>query len=206
MGVPDLQPGVRVVVPYVGEVHPDTLAGVDGWPGGVSYHDVSGSDTAYAELLRELWREQEGFCIVEGDVVPLPWTLAEFAVCPEPYCAAPYALEAFVGVALGCTRFSSLFLRCYPDAAEIAARIPSPFGEPGHWRQLDVWLQGAVLRDEYGWQPHAHAEVMHRNPARELSPAAQGLPVRTRVEGRMYLEPGTVDRIAADLAGSASER
>lgn len=192
---------MRVVCPHVGDPHPDTVQAIDGWLGGVEYVDLSDDpDYGYGKLLRRIWTEAESTMIVEQDVVPLPWTLPEMAVCEHPYCASPYPLEAFSGVALGCTRFTSLFLRCHPDAAEIACRVPSSYGEPGYWRQLDVWLQGAVLRDLYGWQLHAHGEVIHRNPARALSPSALGLPVRTRVEGRMYLEPGTVARIAADLA------
>lgn len=185
-----------VVCPHAGDPHPDTVAVLDRWQQ-VEYRDVSGSDTAYADLLCELWAAHEPFCIVEHDVVPNPWTLAEMALCPHSYCAAPYPWGQAVGVALGCTSFSSIFTRAHPDAVEIARRIPSNYGQPGHWRQLDVWLQAAVLRDLYGRQPHCHLPAVGNRKWDDRTPA--DAPVRTKVEGRCYLEPGLVERIAGEV-------
>lgn len=192
---------MRVVVPHVGDVHPDTRAVVDRWLD-VEYVCLDDDpEYGYGKLLRRLWAEQESVMVVEHDVVPWRHTIPEMALCPSPYCAAPYAWGQAVGVALGCTKFSSLFMRCYPDAAEIACRIPSVYGEPGHFRQLDVWLQAAVLRDLYGWQPCAHLPAVgHRN----WEDTPEDAPLRTRVEGRCHLEPGLVERIVDEVA--ASER
>lgn len=192
---------MRVVCPHAGAVHPATLAALDLSPWEVEFRDVSHSDIAYADLLCELWADADTFCIVEHDIVPHPWALAELAMCPEPYCAFPYPWTQAVGPALGCTRFSSHFMRVYPDAAEIAARIPSPRGKPGHWGTLDVWLQGAVLRDLYHWQPHTHLPaVRHENPARQLPAELADQPIRIGIEGRMWLEPGLVEGIAGEVA------
>lgn len=190
---------MRVVCPHAGDVHTDTRAVLDRWPGPVEYFDLADDpEYGYGKLLRQLWADRDGFAIVEHDVVPHLFTLPELALCPEPYCAWPYPWGQAVGVALGCTRFSGLFTRCLPDAVEVALRIPTVFGKPGHFRQLDVWLQGAVLRDLYGWQPHCHLPpVEHRNDEKACEPCA---PVRTRVEGRMYLPEGLVAKIAGDVA------
>ena len=192
-----------VVCPYVrGELHPDTRKALEPWQGGVLFMDVGGDDYAYGRLLRDLWARGETFCVIEHDVVPWAHTLPELACCPDPYCAVPYPWQQAVGVALGCTKFDSLLLRAYPDAVEIALRIPSNYGGPGHWRQLDVWLQAAVLRDLYGFQPHCHLPaVQHRNPQKGNAVTPRDAPLRTRVEGRCYLEPGLVERLAADVAG-----
>lgn len=193
---------MKLILPHVGAPHPDTLAAVSRWPD-LELCDLSADpEYGYGRLLRRLWREAEDFLIVEHDIVPSSAQLHEMALCPHPYCAAPYRWGQAVGVALGFTRFRSVFLRTYPDAAEIACRIPSNFGAAGHYRQLDVWLQAAVLRDLYGWQPHVHLPaVEHRNW--EETPA--DAPLRTRVEGRCYLAAGLVEGVAAEVR-EASER
>lgn len=187
---------MRVVVPF-NHLHPDTHQALKDWPG-VEFRSTRDDDYAYGRLLRELWADGEDFLLVEHDVVPTPEHLARMAECPNPYCAAPYAWQQAVGVTLGFTRFRSILLRTYPDAAEIACRIPHPRGEPGHYATpLDVWLQAAVLRDLYGLQPCCHLPpVAHRN---WLDTPADA-PLRTRVEGRCYLPPGLVEKIADEVA------
>lgn len=185
---------MRVICPYV-ELHPDTIAALTRYAK-PEYWWVGNSDTAYASLLRQLWADGEAFAIIEQDVVPTGQTLREFAHCPEPYCASPYAWTTHLAPALGCTRFSSLLLRAYPDAMEIAAHLPSAYGERGHYRQLDVHLMNTVLRDHYGLQPHCHAPVEHRNPEKQLVAGAR---VTTRVEARSHVPAGLVEDIAAVL-------
>lgn len=190
---------MRVICPHTGEPHPDTTAALARWPGSIELVDVSESPYAYAQLLRELWADAEDFLLVEHDVVPGPGAIAQMAACPNPYCAAPYPWTTTLGPALGFTRFRSLLLRCYPSAAEIACRLPSAYGDPGHWRQLDVRLMQSVLRDHHGLQPCCHPPVEHRNDAKRL---VQGAVYTPTVDGRSWLEPGLVDRVARDLAGT----
>lgn len=187
---------MRVVVPYT-RVHPDTRAALEGWKN-VEYRYTGADDYAYGRLLRELWADQEDFLLIEHDVIATTDHLIRMATCPNVYCAVPYAWGQAVGVTLGFTRFRSLLLRTYPDAAKIACRIPHPFGEPGHYRTpLDVWLQAAVLRDLYGLQPCCHLPpVEHRN----WEDTPKDAPLRTRVEGRCYLPDGLVEQIAAEVA------
>lgn len=189
---------MRVVVPYT-NVHPDTRAALEPWPD-VEYRWTGDDDYAYGRLLRELWAAGEDFLLIEHDVVPTVDHLLRMAICPSAYCAAPYAWLQAVGVTLGFTRFRSVLLRAYPDAAEIACRIPHPYGDPGHYRTpLDVWLQAAVLRDLYGLQPCCHLPpVEHRNWLNTPPDA----PVRTRVEGRCYLPDGLVTQIAGEVAAT----
>lgn len=144
----------------------------------VTFWDVSGSDTAYLETLALLWADEEDFVIVEHDVVPDLTAFLELGVCTSPYCCFPYAWTTCVGPALGCTRFRRELLRTVPDAVEQAARIPSAYGRPGHWRQLDVHLMRNVLRDTHAWQPHVHLPpVEHLNEAQQLQPDASRVPV-----------------------------
>jgi hypothetical protein len=185
---------VRVICPHIGSPHPDTRAALDA-VGCVIYRDVSQSDTAYADLVCELWARGDGFAIVEHDIVVRPDVIDAFEQHPAPYIAYPYRWGQAVGVALGCTRFSSDFLGRFPHAAELARRIPGTYG-PGHWRQYDVWLMGAVLRDYYGVQPVGLLPaVEHRNW--ETTP--DDAPLRLTVDGRMYLPPGMVEQLAATL-------
>lgn len=187
---------MRVICPHVGEPHPDTRNAL-GTGGCVSYIDLSADpEYGYAKLLRELWAAGEDFAVVEHDVVPTQDVLDEFHGCWHLYCAAPYPWTTTVGPALGCTRFSAALLEEYPDAMEIAARLPSDYGHPGHYRQLDVRLMQTVLRDLYGLQPHCHAPAEHRNPAARLVAGAR---VTTRVEGRSYLPAELAQSIAAEL-------
>lgn len=189
---------MKLVVPYV-TLHPETYRATRDWPE-VEYVYVGQDDYQYGLLLKRLWREAESFAIVEQDVLPHRDTLARFALCDRWYCAAPYAWTTHVGVTLGCTKFGAEGLRAYPDAAEIACRIPSNYGQPGHWKQLDVWLMAAVLRDFYNEQPCCHLPpVTHLNEAQRLLDIHQDRPIVTRVEGRTYLPPNLVAQLAADV-------
>lgn len=159
---------MRVVCPHIGQPHPRTKAVLDSWPN-VTYVDVSGSDTAYSELICELWADaSDDLLIVEHDVVPWPWMYAEFTVCDKPFCAGIYPWRTNVGPALGLTRFSSLFMRHLSDAAREAASIDGGYGA-GSWRQFDYWLMRTVLEEKHGWTPHLHLPPCeHENEAKRL--------------------------------------
>lgn len=144
---------------------------------------VGVDDYAYGDALAEQWRAGEDFFVVEHDVVPPANALLQLELCPAPYCAFPYAWSTCVGPALGCTRFRRELLEDYPTAMEEALQVPSAYGKPGHWRQIDVYLMRRVLRDKYGLQPHVHMPAAtHLNPEKQLQPGASPEPVM-RVEG-----------------------
>lgn len=191
---------MRVVVPFT-DLRPETYRAARDWVDGCEFVGME-DDYAYGRLLRKLWREGEDFLLVEHD---MNWTreqIARMDECEHGYCANPYPWTTTVGPALGFTRFSEDFIARYPDAVEIATRIPSNYGDPGHWKQLDVWLMAAVLRDYYHEQPHCHLPpVEHLNEEQALLPIHTGKPVVTAVLGRAHLAPGTVERIAQQLRG-----
>ena len=167
---------MKLVVPYV-SLRQETYRATRYYPG-VQFVYVGDSETAYSELVCELWARGESFAIVEHDIVVAPTMLDRFASCPEPFCAHPYEWsESHLGPALGCNRFSSDFLREFPKAAEQAASIPGPLG-PGSWRQFDYWLTRTVLEDHYGQVPHLHLPpVVHLNKAKQLLPIYKAMPL-----------------------------
>ncbi len=190
---------MRIVVPYTA-LRPETYRAVaDHDPRYVYMYD----DYSYGHLLRELWGCGETFLLVEHDMAPTPAQIEQMAECESGYCCGVYPWTTTVGPALGFTRFRDRFLDAFPDAAEIACRIPSVYGQPGHWRQLDVFLQAAVLRDFYGVQPCCHLPpVEHLNKGQALLEVHSNRPPVSSVQGRTYLEPGTVERLAAEVAAS----
>lgn len=170
---------MRIVVPFT-DLRPETRRALLAYARGhaLNFEYVGGSDTAYCELLQKVWANGETFAIVEHDIVVNPDTIPGFEGCPDPYCAAPYAWTTQVGPALGCTRFRAELLEELPDAIHEVAAMPSNWGAPGHYRQLDVFLMRRVLRDRHGLQPHVHLpSVEHLNPKQALLPTASPEPV-----------------------------
>lgn len=192
---------MRVVVPYV-DLRPETYRATRDWPG-VEYRYVGGDEYEYGRLLRELWADGQSFLICEHDMRPTREQLLHMLDCDSEFCAGVYPWTTCVGPALGFTRWRDSFIATYPHVMEIASRIPSNYGDPGHWKQMDVWVMAAVLRDFYHENPCIHLPpVEHLNKGQALLPIHSGKPVVTSVQGRTYLAPGTVERIAAEvLAG-----
>ena len=168
---------LRVVCPHVGSPYPRTVEALDLCLQGfcseklcVEYVNVAGSDTAYSELVCDLWRQGSGFILCEHDVVPPDGALERFVECPEPLCAHPYAWVTNVGPALGLNKFGADLLAAYPRAADEAASINGGFG-PGSWRTFDYWLMRLVLEERYGVVPHLHLPpAEHLNPDKQLAP------------------------------------
>lgn len=167
-------------------LRPETEAALVGWvPDGddLGLVDVLGDDYAYGRLLCECWATGLDFAVVEQDIVIREDVAYAFSTCPQPYCAYPYSWSTTVGVALGCTRFRGVFTQRYPDAMREACETPSAYGQPGHWKQLDVFLQRRILRDQHGEQPCGHLPpVEHVNPGRALVDGADPTPL-LMVEG-----------------------
>lgn len=200
---------MKVVVPFT-SLHPETYRALQAQADRheIEYVYVGDDDYAYGRLLRRVWREGRTFMVVEHDIEVHPWTLDELEACSSPYCSCPYPWTTCVGPAMGATKFSSDFTATYPDALEIACRIPSNYGDGrgGHWKQLDVFLQAAVLRDFYNEQPCCHLPpVRHLNEGQRLLDIHRGKPVVTSVQGRTYLPPGLVASIAADVLADSRE-
>lgn len=140
--------------------------------------DVGHDPYAYGRLLRECWKSGLDFAVVEHDIVIREDVYDAFHDCEGGYCCFPYAWTTCVAPALGCTRFRKEFTLAHPDAIDEALAMPSYIGEPGHWKQLDVFLMRRVLRDRYGLQPCVHLDpVEHLNPEQQLRPEASSEPV-----------------------------
>lgn len=175
---------MRLVVPFT-ELHAATYRATREWPD-VEYRYVGATDTAYAELLDELWTDGRTFTVCEHDVVPSKGALAELAMCRQPYCAFPVALSVYVAPCLSLTKFSASLMERYPDVMDRVLRVPTNYGPPGHYRQLDTVLQRTVLLNRYGLQPHLHLPpVTHLNPAKaNLIP---GAPLVTKIPSQPAL-------------------
>lgn len=135
--------------------------------------DVSGSDTAYAELLAALWADQETFLVVEHDIVIHEGLVAEYEACDEEWCSSPYTyfdIPVMVGGGgLGCTKFSRSLMRRWPTAVTQAMEIPYAGHPPYHWCGCDyrIWTllrRGGSFASEYPAKRHqSHTEVRHRS-------------------------------------------
>lgn len=169
---------MKLVVPYV-TLAPETYRATKDWPD-VEYRYVGDTDTAYAEWLADLWAAGRSFAICEHDVVPAAGQLAELALCPHPYCAYPVPLTVYIAPCLSLTRFSAQLLADHPDVMKRVLRVPTNYGPPGHYRQLDTVLQRTVLLNRHGLQPHIHLPAaVHLNE--EKSRLVPGAPLRTTV-------------------------
>lgn len=119
-------------------------------------------------------------------MVPAPGQLQELADCPERYCAHPVALGPYLAPCMSLTKFSGEFLQAFPDVMQRVMRVPTNYGAPGHWRQLDTVIQQTILLKRYGQQPCVHLPpAVHLNPVKSvLVPDA---PLRMYVDGRFSL-------------------
>jgi len=175
---------VKLCVPHT-DLRQETYRATRNWPD-VRYVYVGDSDTAYAELLCKLWARGEGWINCEHDVVPHKGQLQELADCPEPYCAVPVPLAVYLAPCMSLTKFSGEFLRQFPDVMQRVMRVPTNYGPPGHFRQLDTCVQQTVLLRRYGLQPHCHLPpAIHLNP--EKSQLVPDAPLRTWVDARFAL-------------------
>lgn len=111
---------MRVVCPFT-RISPETRDALDASGYLWEARDVSGSDTAYWDLLAGLWAAGEAFAVVEHDVIPAPGALASLETCPADWCSSPYPY--FVGMypGLGCARFGDGIMARHPDLMTVVA-------------------------------------------------------------------------------------
>jgi hypothetical protein len=108
-------PAPRVVVPYARGphsegLHPEVVAALEADGYAPETVDVSGSETAYHDLLARLWREGRTLVVVEHDIVVYPGAIGAMLDCPEPWCVTVYRVNAEYEGYLGCVRFSGRLL------------------------------------------------------------------------------------------------
>lgn len=152
-----------VVLPYAGEineeVHDALEAATDGFK--LRIVDVGHSDTAYYELIRNLWEAGECFCLVEHDIVVNDGVIESFDNCGYEWCVAQYRYFGALRWGLGCTRFRRPLLRRFPDLMADVGRREMRGHPPGHWCTLDNGIGDALLIDRSVALPHLHGEVRH---------------------------------------------
>lgn len=118
---------------------------------------VGNSDTDYFDLLSDLWSEGETFAIVEHDIVIHKTALSELENCDSPWCAFPVYYFATTHVGLGCVKFSSPFIKRFPNAMDQVAEMCDGTHPKKHWCRLDAWLQQRVLPSS---ERHVHPTVL----------------------------------------------
>jgi hypothetical protein len=147
---------VNVVIPYT------PLKEIAGQPRGLSrateafgrrvgarFVDVSGSDFAYFELLKELWAAGESFIYVEHDVVPEQGLLPDLWECPEPYCTPGISCEVIA-------KFGADLMQKWPgliDEMGLTSVCP-PVTGPINWGSVTLVLASELTRRRV--EPHPH--------------------------------------------------
>ncbi len=144
----------RLIVPYT-EIAPGVREGLaaTGWSWEEAF--VGGSDSAYFELLADLWSAREAFIIVEHDVILRPDSLDQLWNCSCAWggYAVPYVGSHYHGMA--CVKFTEELIARIPDALVQVAGMDGDDHPAKHWCRLDARLQAHVL-PRSGLQRHPH--------------------------------------------------
>lgn len=135
---------MRVVVPFT-TIAPGVFEALALTGYVFELRDVSGSDSAYCDLLEELWAEGETFTIVEHDIIVRPDTPLELDTCPSPWCG--FSVPYFNGVhpGMGCVKFGAELMARAPFAVADAGAMSDDRHPARHWCRLDASLQWMVL-------------------------------------------------------------
>lgn len=154
-----------IIVPFTKEIPEETSIALFDFPHRLA--DVSGSDTAYFEVLSSWWSSSEpDIVIIEHDIGAGAASIRALLECPQSWCASWYPFEGQEIYGLGFTKFSLPIRQAVPDALERVGEMEEPGKHPAkHWCSMDAWLQG-VLR-MHGQEPHIHRlPIRHSNPRR----------------------------------------
>ena len=160
---------MKLVIAYT-RIHPKTVAAVfDSIDelDDVRWADVSASDSAYYELLRDLWAERETFVVLEQDKVPDQGALRDIYDCPQLWCTYPHLMANGDPIplsqpTLGCSKFSADLMVRWPGLIERSGRLDMGYGGK-HWGRLDMavaaglmWAVGPCHVHEFGRLAHEH--------------------------------------------------
>ena len=151
----------RVICPHTDRLFPQVKTALtDNCGGTFEMVDVSGSDTAYYELLCQLWADGKSFCLVEHDIVVTLGTIESMDGCGHEWCVSKYPYLRGTYWGLGCTRFRAPLLKRFPDLMDEVGEYDAPGHGPGHWCTLDMAVTAALRARRLEW-PHLHGEVQH---------------------------------------------
>jgi hypothetical protein len=171
---------MRVVVPFrQGMLFGRTYDAAREW-GSVEFVELRNPDEppschpTYLELVQQLWRDGEGFLILEHDVVPREGDLQGLVECPRYWCGFHYSFSGGYGN-FGCSKIGQELIRATRDFYEPGARMGFLRLEESHlrecedsgdrpmaqWERVHPALVVAAHRwDSHNW--HCHGTVPHR--------------------------------------------
>lgn len=137
----------RVVVPYVGILHPIVKRVIEHCAYKPEFIEMRDDDN-YWRLFCELWENRRTVLIIERDILPWPGACQEIINCPYHWCSNTYKMRGGYGIhhGFGFTKFGSKFMDKYPD---IWTQV-----ETTKWNTLDAQLCELVKRE--GETPHPH--------------------------------------------------
>lgn len=129
----------------------------------------------YAQLLAKLWRDGEGFVVVEDDIAPYPGAIKALENCTHYWCGYFYCLPGRWDVEED-DQHSELFGTngCFKVSTEVIQAMPELYErwDKHEWQLVDVavtaalrhalWLEGGPSTFHVHQPPVAHA--MHYRP------------------------------------------
>lgn len=118
-------------------------------------HDVlfCEGEYGYGEHLTRLWKEGEGFVVVEHDVCPWMGAVWQLKECENDWCM--YRYPKYGGAltrGLGCTKFSDRLVSTYPQLGVWSETS---------WRVLDGAVGGSIAKTLRGEDPDRHPLCTH---------------------------------------------
>lgn len=155
--MPDLSCPPTVCVPYVrGMLRTETHGRVTRqFPTAELVELPTGSPTAYAKLLVQLWARPGDLVVVEQDVLPPPGSISRLLRCRKPWCTHAYEGKySELDDMLGLARFSAGLKTLHPDGMEQALCQGGGSWNWPHWRSCDSRL--AKWLRLMGLTPHRH--------------------------------------------------
>lgn len=124
------------------------------------------SPTAYARLLLDLWRRPGDVVIVEQDVIPPPYAIANLLRCTSGWCTHPMLHGEKVATdLLGLAKFSDALKRLCPQAGEAALLGGIGAYMWPHWRSCDQLLSRWFRHRDYDPCVHLPQAVHLKYPA-----------------------------------------
>lgn len=150
-----------VIVPYT-RLRPEVLAALDTTGHPYETVDVSDSDSAYWELLHEMWAAGQTFCIVEHDIIVEPDTLTRLEECPQEWCASPYPYFNGHYPGLGCAKFTGSLCQRWPSVIAEIGQWSDPTHPAKHWCRLDGWIHNVLAQKARLTVCANHPQVVHR--------------------------------------------
>jgi hypothetical protein len=144
---------MRVVCAYA-HLQAPTRAALEAQSDATEFADVSSSEVAYFELLRDVWRTGEDALAVEHDIEIAPGTVAALEACPREWCSCPINGMTAAGwgaAALQCNRWRGELMRAHPSLLD---DVPE---QRRAWWYLDSAMLPALHKR--GARVHVHYDL-----------------------------------------------